>query len=51
MIGATAGAGAITVVLAILTNWRGNKKPAGPTAEPTASITDHGAVLGAAGTF
>lgn len=51
LIGATAGAGAITVVLAILTNWRGNKKPAGPTAEPTASITDHGAVLGAVGTF
>jgi hypothetical protein len=50
-IGATAGAGAITVVLAILTNWRGNKKPSGPTAEPTASITDHGAVLGAVGTF
>ncbi len=51
LIGASAGAGAITVVLAILTNWRGNKKPAGPTAEPTASITDHGAVLGAVGTF
>jgi hypothetical protein len=50
-IGATAGAGAITVVLAILTNWRGNKKPSGPTAEPTALITDHGAVLGAVGTF
>lgn len=51
LIGATAGAGAITVVLAILTNWRGNKKTSGPTAEPTASITDHGAVLGAVGTF
>ncbi len=50
-IGATAGVGAITVVLAILTNWRGNKKAPGPTAEPTASITDHGAVLGAVGTF
>jgi hypothetical protein len=50
-IGATAGAAAATVVLAILTNWRGNKKAPGPTAEPTASITDHGAVLGAVGTF
>jgi hypothetical protein len=50
-IGATAGAGAITVVLAILTNWHGNKKAPGPTAEPTALITDHGAVLGAVGTF
>ena len=50
-IGATAGAGAITVVLALLTSWRGNKKSSGPTAEPTASITDHGAVLGAVGTF
>ena len=51
LIGATAGAGAISVVLAILTSWRGNKKPSGPTAEPTALITDHGAVLGAVGTF
>jgi len=49
-IGATAGMGAVTVVLAILTNWRGDKK-ASPTAEPTASITDHGAIFGAAGTF
>ena len=50
-IGATAGTAAITVVLAILTNWHGNKKVPGPTAEPTASITDHGAVLGAVGSF
>lgn len=50
-IGATAGTAAVTVVLAILTNWHGNKKVPGPTAEPTASITDHGAVLGAVGTF
>jgi hypothetical protein len=50
-IGATAGAGAITVALAILTNWRGDKKTSGPTATPTALITDHGAVLGAVGTF
>jgi hypothetical protein len=49
LIGATAGAGAITVVLAILTNWHGKKKA--PAAEPTAVITDHGAVLGAVGTF
>lgn len=50
-LGATAGAAAVTVVLAILTNWRGDKKALGPTAAPTASITDHGAVLGAAGVF
>ena len=48
-IGATAGTAAITVVLAILTNWRGNKTAAAPA--PTASIIDHGAVLGAVGTF
>jgi hypothetical protein len=50
-IGATAGTAAITVVLAILTNWHGNKKASAPAAEPTASFTDHGAVLGAVGTF
>ena len=50
-IGATAGTAAITVVLAILTNWHGNKRAPAPAAEPTASITDHGAVLGAVGTF
>ncbi len=49
LIGATAGAGAITVVLGILTRWHGQKKA--PAAEPTAAITDHGAVLGAVGTF
>jgi hypothetical protein len=51
LIGATAGTAAVTVVLAILTNWHGNKKAPGPVVEPTASITDHGAVLGAVGTF
>lgn len=50
-IGATAGTAAITVVLAILTNWRGSKKVQGTAAAPTASITDHGATLGAVGTF
>ena len=50
-IGATAGTAAVTVVLAILTNWHGKKKVSGPAAEPTAAITDHGAVLGAVGTF
>jgi hypothetical protein len=49
LIGATAGTAAISVVLAILTNWHGKKKA--PTTEPTALITDHGAVLGAVGTF
>jgi hypothetical protein len=50
-IGATAGTAAVTVVLAILTNWHGTRKAPGPTAEPTALITDHSAVLGAVGTF
>jgi hypothetical protein len=49
LIGATAGTAAVTVVLAIFTNWRGNKPK--PPAEPTALITDRGAVLGARGAF
>lgn len=54
-LGATAGTAAVTVLLAILTNWHGSEKPATTASAPTASvsgaITDHGAVFGAAGTF
>ena len=49
LIGATAGAGALTVVFAIFTNWHGNKKP--PPVEPTALVFPRGGVLGAAGVF
>ena len=49
LIGGTAGVAAITVVLAIFTRFRGEKKP--PPVEPTAFVTDRGAVLGAAGVF
>ena len=53
LIGATAGTAAVTVVLAIFTRWRGDKKEpaAEPAAEPTAIWVDRGAVLGAAGVF
>ena len=49
LIGATAGTAAVTVILAVFTNWHGAKKA--PPAEPTALVVDHGAVLGAAGVF
>ena len=48
LIGTTAATGAVTIVLAVFTNWRGAKKP---PATPTASFVDRGAVLGAAGVF
>lgn len=48
LIGTTAGAAALTIVLAVFTNWRGSGKP---PATPTALIVDRGAVLGAAGAF
>lgn len=53
LIGATAGVGALTVVFAIITNWRGSgKKPAnGATVTPSAMVSDHGASFGATGTF
>jgi hypothetical protein len=49
LVGATVGVGAVTTVLGIFTNWRGNKKP--PPAEPTAIVVDRGGVLGARGAF
>jgi hypothetical protein len=66
LIGATAGTGAVTILLAIFTNWHGSAKEpvAEPihdgaasglklwaSAEPTAIVIDRGAVLGAAGVF
>lgn len=49
LIGATAGTAAVTVVLAIFTRWRSPKKPAAALV-PLISV-DHGAVVGAAGSF
>jgi hypothetical protein len=53
-VGATAGAGAVTIVLAIFTKWKSTPKPAdnAPTdATPTAFVFDRGAGLGARGSF
>jgi hypothetical protein len=59
LIGATAGAGALTVIFAIFTSWHGSKKPPvamgvtpkPPAVEPTALVVPRGYVLGAAGAF
>lgn len=51
LIGATAGAGAVTVLLAVFTRWRSPKKPPQASWMPSAIITDRGAALGAAGSF
>jgi hypothetical protein len=51
LIGATAGAGAVTVLLAVFTRWRSPKKAAQASWTPSAIITDRGAALGAAGSF
>jgi hypothetical protein len=61
LIGATAGTAALTIVLAVFTNWRGAKKPPGtPAARVTLGVPPdprsrlfvaRGAVLGAAGAF
>jgi hypothetical protein len=48
LIGATAGAAAVTVVFAIFTRW---KSPKAPAATPTAIVVDRGAIVGAAGAF
>jgi len=48
LIGATAGAAAVTVLLAVFTRWHGAKAP---PVEPTAFVFDHGGAFGAAGTF
>lgn len=50
LIGATAGVAAVTVVLAIFTNWHGGGTKT-PAVEPTALVVDRGGVLGAAGVF
>lgn len=55
LIGAAAGTGAVTVVLAIFTRWRSRGQPASapPAAalSPTVAVFDRGAVLGASGSF
>jgi hypothetical protein len=48
--GVTGGVAAVTIVLAVFTNWHGSKKDP-PPAEPVALVVDRGAVLGAAGAF
>lgn len=50
LIGATAGAAGLTVVLALVTNWKGKKKR-DSIAEPTAFVSPHDAILGARGSF
>jgi hypothetical protein len=52
LIGAAAGTGAVTVVLAIFTRWR-SKPAADPAASlvPAVAVSDRGAVFGAAGSF
>jgi hypothetical protein len=49
LIGGTVAVGAATAVLAIFTNWHGNKSAA--PVEPTAIVLDRGGVLGARGAF
>ncbi len=52
LIGASAGTAAVTLVLAIFTNWGGSKKAkAQRSITPTALIEGRGAGLGALGTF
>jgi hypothetical protein len=53
LVGVTAATGAVTIVLGVFTNWRGNKKPDKPEApvEPTAIVLDRGGVLGTKGVF
>ncbi|HVY49826.1 MAG TPA: hypothetical protein VHB21_28220, partial [Minicystis sp.] len=49
LLGATAGAAAVTVVLAIFTRWK--SAPADAPVEPTALVLDRGAAIGARGAF
>ncbi len=51
LIGATAGLGAATVLLAIFTRWSGGKPPEKTAISPTAIVLDRGAALGVAGTL
>ena len=51
LIGATAGVGAATVLLAIFTRWSSGKEPAKTAILPTATVLDRGAALGVAGTL
>jgi hypothetical protein len=49
LIGATAGTGAITVLLAVFTRWRGPSPATKTSLIPTAAVLDRGAVLGVTG--
>lgn len=51
LIGATAGVGATTVLLAIFTRWSSGKQPAKTAILPTAIVLDRGAAIGVAGTL
>ncbi len=46
LIGATAGMGAVTVLLAIFTRWSGGKEAPKTGISPTVIVSDRGAVLG-----
>lgn len=49
LIGATAGAGAVTVLLAIFTRWGGGDAAKKAALLPTAAVLDRGAALGVTG--
>ena len=51
LIGATAGAAAVTIVLAVFTKWKSTPKPDDTQPAPTALIFDRGAGIGARGVF
>ncbi len=51
LIGATAGAAAVTIVLAVFTKWKSAPKPDETQPAPTAMIFDRGAGIGARGVF
>ncbi|MBX3247432.1 MAG: hypothetical protein KF901_09640 [Myxococcales bacterium] len=52
LIGATAGLAAVTLVLAIVTDWGGSRDDASTSrVRPTVGVSPHGAAIGLGGTF
>src|SRR5690606_27132068 len=51
LIGATAGAGALTLAALFLTDWGGGAPEQGRRVVPIAAVTDRGATIGAEGRF
>ena len=49
LVGATAGVGAVTVLLAIFTRWSGGKDTSKAALLPTVAVTDRGAAFGVTG--